>query len=238
VWAGTGAASANGRAKGRGASGRFAKNGANNRDPAAVVLAVQNGVAALDLLDELLRQASAAVEADGVFRSLVDDAATGDESLGTTLVLYERPARGPKPTRAAGAFWETFVKSGCLDRLTEQVQDFLRERQSPEDLLPSSPFMAFLIKYAEESGDATGGTAASAQWGEGLKEHYDTVPHCAVTLSLTGDGDAPGLYWICHGERRELHLDAGDIAILARGVLHGVERIVREEARMVVVLFY
>jgi hypothetical protein len=238
VWAGTGAASANGRAKGRGASGRFAKNGANNRDPAAVVLAVQNGVAALDLLDELLRQASAAVEADGVFRSLVDDAATGDESLGTTLVLYERPARGPKPTRAAGAFWETFVKSGCLDRLTEQVQDFLRERQSPEDLLPSSPFMAFLIKYAEESGDATGGTAASAQWGEGLKEHYDTVPHCAVTLSLTGDGDAPGLYWICHGERRELHLDAGDIAILARGVLHGVERIVRKEARMVVVLFY
>ena len=71
-----------------------------------------------------------------------------------------------------------------------------------------------------------------------MTDHYDIVPHCAVTLCLSGDGDAPGLYWCRNGERRPLHLDAGDIAILARGVLHGVERVARREPRLVLVLFY
>jgi hypothetical protein len=156
------------------------------------------------------------------------------------LALLDHPTRGLEPSQAAQDFWGKFVGSGFLDCVNQQVWKFLRERKSPGARLPERPlpFRGFLHEYAKASWDATGGTAASAQWADGMTDHYDTVPHCAVTLCLTGDGDDRALYWVRHGARRHLHLDAGDIAILARGVLHGVERVARQEARMVVVLFY
>ena len=76
------------------------------------------------------------------------------------------------------------------------------------------------------------------------------TPHCAVSLSLrlTGDGGQPaGLYyWIYGGhdsddsDKREPPLQAGDITILARGVLHGVRRVARkgQPERLVMVFFY
>ena len=146
------------------------------------------------------------------------------------MTLHEDPVRGPKPSAAALGFWEVFVEDGCLERLNERVREFLRARDSPVDLLPGKPHRAFIHSYANASGDATGG--------DGMTDHYDIVPHCAVTLCLSGDGDAPGLYWCRNRERRPLHLGAGDIAILARGVLHGVERVARREPRLVLVLFY
>jgi hypothetical protein len=154
------------------------------------------------------------------------------------LTLYEKPRRGPEPSPLARAWWATFVQSGCLACVTAQVEAFLRARKSPVALLPKLPSRAFFHLYAEESGDATGGTAASATRGDGMADHYDIVPHCAVTVCLTGDGAAPGLYWCRQGVRHQLHLDAGDIAIIARGVLHGVKRVARKEARLVLVLFY
>jgi hypothetical protein len=35
-----------------------------------------------------------------------------------------------------------------------------------------------------------------------MTDHYDIVPHCAVTVCLTGDGAAPGLYWCRQGTSR------------------------------------
>jgi hypothetical protein len=51
-------------------------------------------------------------------------------------------------------------------------------------LLPGDPHRAFFHLYAEESVDATGGTAASATRGDGMTDHYDIVPHCAVVAML------------------------------------------------------
>jgi hypothetical protein len=170
--------------------------------------------------------------------ALIADETDRRPSLGTGLVLHQHNgAYKATPGRAARAFWNTFVKEGCLERLTKQVHQFLLARKSPPALLPETPWRVNLLHYAAEGGVESGGTAAFAQQ-QGMTDHYDMTTHCAVTLCLTGDGDEPGLHWICHRERRPLRLDAGDIAILARGVLHGVARVARKEARVVVILFY
>jgi hypothetical protein len=234
VWAGP--ASAGG--DGRDGSGRFGRKGANKPYPAAIVPAALNTVFGQAQLGSLTAQAFAAVAAKGQTGPLVEGGAEGDESPGTHLTLYEHPRRGPEPSPLARAWWATFVQSGCLARVTAQVRAFLRARKSPVALLPDEPHRVFFHLYDEESGNATDGTAASATRGDGMTDHYDIVPHCAVTVCLTGDGAAPGLYWCRQGARHQLHLDAGDIAIIARGVLHGVARVARKEARLVLVLFY
>jgi hypothetical protein len=236
VWAGP--ASAGG--DGRDGSGRFGRKGANKPYPAAIVRAAQNKAfeQEQEQLPSLRALAFAAVAAEGQTGPLVDGGAEGDESPGTHMTLYEHPRRGPEPSPLARAWWATFVGSGCLDRVTAQVWEFLRARKSPVALFPKFPHRVFFHWYAAESGDATGCAAASTTRGDGMTDHYDIVPHCAVTVCLTGDGAAPGLYWCRQGARHQLHLDAGDIAIIARGVLHGVERVARKEARLVLVLFY
>jgi hypothetical protein len=236
VWAGPAAAGGDGRDD----SGRFGRKGANKPYPAAIVPAALNTVFGQEQeqLASLTAQAFAAVAAEGQTGPLVEGGAEGDESPGTHLTLYEHPRRGPEPSPLARAWWATFVQSGCLARVTAQVRAFLRARKSPVALLPDEPHRVFFHLYDEESGNATDGTAASATRGDGMTDHYDIVPHCAVTVCLTGDGAAPGLYWCRQGARHQLHLDAGDIAIIARGVLHGVERVARKEARLVLVLFY
>ena len=169
---------------------------------------------------------------EGKVGELLDSDAAGTLSLGSSLVLYERPGeRAAEPSFAARKFWELFVAEGCLERLTGQVKEFLTARNSPAALLPAFPWRVILARF-----DDTGGEEL-AQF-QGMNAHYDMTPHCAVSLSLTGDGGQPGLYWICHNERHELALNAGDIAILARGVLHGVFKVARKGQRLVVVFFY
>ena len=195
----------------------------------------KNKVCTQEQLASLCDQAIAALVREGQFGALLADDEEDDQpSLGTGLVLRQRNgAHKATPAPAAGAFWKLFVETGCLGRVTEQVNKFLIARKSPQELLPQYPWRVTLILYAAEGGVETGGTAAALEQEQGMTDHYDMTPHCAVTLSLTGDGDAPGLYWSCHRERRPLHLDAGDIAILARGVLHGVSRVERKKARVV-----
>ena len=180
VWAGPAAAGGDGRDD----SGRFGRKDANKPYPAAIVPDAQNMVFGQDQLASLRAQAFAAVADEGETGSLVDGGAEGDESPGTHLTLYEKPRRGPEPSPLARAWWETFVKSGCLARVTAQVEAFLRARKSPVALLPKFPSRAFFHLYAAESGDATGGTAASATRGDGMTDHYDIVPHCAVVAML------------------------------------------------------
>ncbi len=229
-WKGRAAAGTNRR----GPSGQFARNASRFLPPVAVVPAAQNTVCDPALLASLREQACAALERDGQLGALIAGEADVRPSLGTGLVLHQHNgAHKATPGRAARAFWKEFVKQGCLERLTKQVHQFLLARKSPPALLPATPWRVNLLRYAAEGG----GTAAFAQQ-QGMTDHYDMTTHCAVTLCLTGDGDEPGLHWTCHGERRPLRLDAGDIAILASGVLHGVARVARKEARVVVILFF
>ena len=118
---------------------------ANKPYPAAIVPAAQNMVFGQEQLARLRAEAFAAVADEGQTSSLVDGGAEGDESPGTHLTLYEKPRRGPEPSPLARAWWETFVLSGCLARVTAQVEAFLRARKSPVALLPKFPSRAFLF---------------------------------------------------------------------------------------------
>ena len=199
--------------------------------PAAVFPAAENTVCGTEQLARLCAAARAALEEEGDIGELLSGEALTLPSIGTALVLYERPGdRAAEPSPAAEQFWRLFVAEGCLERLTAKVQDFLRARKSPRELLPDAPWRVNLAGFDDRGGDL-------AQF-QGMNAHYDLTPHCAVSLSLTGDGEQPGLYWICGTETHQLHLNAGDIAILARGVLHGVCRVAREGQRLVMVFFY
>ena len=231
-WKGPAAAGA----KGRGTSGTFTRvklGGADSSPaPAAIFPAAQNTVCGPQQLARLCEAALDAMAREGKVGEMLAGDAAGPPSLGSSLVLYEGPGRrAAKPSRAARKFWEMFVAEGCLKRLQVQVHEFLKARNSPAELLPDSPWRVNLARY-----DDTGGEEL-AQF-QGMNDHYDMTPHCAVSLSLTGDGGQPGLYWICHNERQDLALNAGDIAILARGVLHGVCKVARKGQRLVMVLFY
>ena len=82
----------------------------------------------------------------------------------------------------------------------------------------------------------------------GIETHTDSSGAAAVVLSLTGDGDKPGLYWVRDKEtgkdeqrkleQFQLPLCAGDAALIHRGCIHGVHFAVRSTRRITLNIFF
>ena len=82
----------------------------------------------------------------------------------------------------------------------------------------------------------------------GLETHTDNSGIAAAVISLTGDGGKPGLYWVRdketgRGEKRKLEqfqlpLEAGDVALIHRGCIHGVHFAKRTVPRITLNAFF